>query len=166
MRKRFLLQMVWWINKHKHYITYVSNFMLYLICMLSGHFYGTEIWQGIFWRFNFGPQFFGGFVWSPRDFFWCFCLLLWGFFFFFFFFLGGGVDFRPHSIIPVTWDPEYPPPTPMGKDWLRLKLENAMREKNYQKKKLWLLLHNSRGAFLVWVKAPCTISHAFSTELT
>ena len=44
----------------------------------SGNFYGSEIWHEIFWGINFGPVIFSGF------------------------------DFWPHSIIPVTWNPEYP----------------------------------------------------------
>ena len=46
---------------------------------LSGNFYGSKIQHGIFL----------GFVGNPRDFF--------------------GIDFCPHSITPVTWNPEYPP---------------------------------------------------------
>ena len=75
------------------------------MCMLSGNFFGTEIWHGIFWGFNFGPQFLGGFVRSPRD--------------FFFFFLGGGGWFFAPT--PSFLTPEIrstPPPTPPhpGKD--------------------------------------------------
>ena len=33
--------------------------------MLSGNFYGLEIWHGIFWGLNFGPGIFLGFVWGP-----------------------------------------------------------------------------------------------------
>ena len=44
----------------------------------SGNFYGSEIWLEIFGGINFGPVIFSGF------------------------------DFWPHSIIPVTWNPEYP----------------------------------------------------------
>ena len=46
--------------------------------MLSGNFYGLEIWHGIVRRLNFGPGIFEG------------------------------IDFCPHSTIPVTWNPEYP----------------------------------------------------------
>ena len=46
----------------------------------SGNFCGSEIWQEIFWGLNFGPGIF------------------WGF------------DFCSHSIIPVTWNLDYPPP--------------------------------------------------------
>ena len=47
-----------------------------------------------FWGLIFGPEIFGGFVGSPRD------------------FGGGGFDFCTHSIIPVTWKPDsdFPPP--------------------------------------------------------
>ena len=46
-----------------------------------------------FWGLIFGPEIFGGFVGSPRDFL-------------------GGFDFSTHSIIPVTWKPDsdFPPP--------------------------------------------------------
>ena len=46
--------------------------------MLSGNFYGSEIQHGIFLVLNFGPGIFLGF------------------------------DFCPHSIIPVTCNPENP----------------------------------------------------------
>jgi len=61
--------------------------MLYHL-MLSGNFYGLEIWHGIFLGLNFGPGIFLGFVEALG--------IFWGF------------DFCPHSIIPVTWNPEYP----------------------------------------------------------
>ena len=79
---------------------------------------------------KFGMEFVGGLILVHN---------FWGVLFealrIFFFFFGGGVVVWPHSIVPVTWDPEYPPPPPPppGKDWLRLKLENAMREIIYQK---------------------------------
>ena len=49
-------------------------FLFFMLChlMLSGNFYGPEIWHGIFWQLNLGPGTF------------------WGF------------DFFPHLIIPVT----------------------------------------------------------------
>ncbi len=52
-------------------------------------FNGTENRHGIFWRLIFGPGIFLCFIKSSRDF--------WG------------LDYYPHSIIPVTWNPEYPP---------------------------------------------------------
>ena len=53
-------------------------FVLYHF-MLPGNFhYGSEIRHGIFWGINFGPVIFLGF------------------------------DFCPHSIINVTWNPQYP----------------------------------------------------------
>ena len=55
--------------------------------MLYGNFYGQEIHQGIFWGLNFGPEIFLGF------------------------------DFCPHSIIPVTWNPEYLPWGLDGQNW-------------------------------------------------
>ena len=77
MRKTFFLQMVWWINKHKHSITNVSIFRVVsfnAFCKFS--WLGNSAWN--FWGLNFGPGIFLGF------------------------------DFCPHSIIPVTWNPEYP----------------------------------------------------------
>ena len=47
---------------------------------------GSGIWRWIFWGLNFRP---GSFL---------------------------GFGFYPHSIIPVTWSPEYPPPPP-GTRW-------------------------------------------------
>ena len=53
--------------------------------MLSQKFYGSEMRHGIFGGLNFGAGIFLGF------------------------------EFCPHSIIPVTWNQEYPhPPTPGG----------------------------------------------------
>ena len=46
-----------------------------------------------FWGLIFGPEIFGGFVGSPRDF--------WG-----------GFDFCTHSVIPVTWKPDSDSPSP------------------------------------------------------
>ena len=70
-------------------------FVLYHF-MLPGNFHNdSEIWHEIFWGINFGPVsflvffFFFFFFWSSRDF--------WGFWF-----------LPPYSIIPVTWNPEYP----------------------------------------------------------
>ena len=84
----------------------------------------------IFLAPKFGMEFFGGLILVHT---------FWGVLFEALGIFGGGVDFCPHSIVPVTWDPEYPPPPqPLGKDWLRLKLENAMREIIYHKK-LWLV---------------------------
>ena len=39
------------------------------LSLCSGNFYGSEIRHGIFRGLNFGPVIFGGFVWSPWDFF-------------------------------------------------------------------------------------------------
>ena len=58
--------------------------------MLSGNFYGSEIWHGIFWGVKFWSRDFLGFCfWSPRDFL--------------------GFDFCPHSNFSVTWNAKYPP---------------------------------------------------------
>ena len=92
----------------------ISCYILY-VCFLE-----------IFVAPKFGMEFFGGLILVHN--FWGVLFEALGIFF-----LGGGVDFCPHSIVPVTWDPEYPPPPTPGKDWLRLKLENAMREIIYQK---------------------------------
>ena len=72
MQKRFLLQMMWWINKHKLPLLMFLFFVLYH-SMPSGNVYGSEIWHGIFWWLNFGPGIFGGWrgrgcVWGPGDF--------------------------------------------------------------------------------------------------
>ena len=64
-------------------------FVLYHL-LLSGNFYGSGIRHGILWGLNFDPGIFGGYIWSPKDFL--------------------GVYFCPHWNIPVTWNPEYPPP--------------------------------------------------------
>ena len=81
-------------------------FVLYHL-MLSGNFFGSEIGHGIFWGLNFGP--------GNR------CFLLFIYLFIYLFFCGGrgglfealgifwGFDFCPHSIIHVTWNPEYLP---------------------------------------------------------
>ena len=37
-------------------------FSRYIILMLPGNFYDSEIRQGIFWGLSFGPDIFGGFV--------------------------------------------------------------------------------------------------------
>ena len=54
-----------------------------------------------YWVGEFGKYFFmcGSIVGSPRDFF--------------------GFDFCPHSIIPVTTNPEYPPPWELCTEWKR-----------------------------------------------
>ena len=57
----------------------------------------------IFLAPKFGMEFFGGLILVHN--FWGVLFEAPGIFF-------GGVDFCPHSIIPVTWDPEYPPPPP------------------------------------------------------
>ena len=44
--------------------------MLYHL-FLSGNFYGPKIRHGIFRALNFVPGIFGGFIWSPRDFWGC-----------------------------------------------------------------------------------------------
>ena len=54
-------------------------FVLYHFMLPENFYYGSEIRHGIFWGINFGPAIFLGF------------------------------DFCPHSIITVTWNPEYPP---------------------------------------------------------
>ena len=61
--------------------------------MLSQKFYGSEMRHGIFGGLNFGAGIFLGF------------------------------EFCPHSIIPVTWNQEYPPP-PGGLEGL----ENVIAE--------------------------------------
>ena len=79
-------------------------FVLYHL-MLSGNFCGSEIRHGIFWELNFGP--------GNR------CFLLPGIYLFIYLFILGGLfealgiflgfHFCPHSIIHVTWNPEYLP---------------------------------------------------------
>ena len=67
MRKRFLLQMVWWMNKHKHFINNVSVFRVISFNAFWNFFFFRH---GIFWGLHFGPGiFWGRFVWGPRDFF-------------------------------------------------------------------------------------------------
>ena len=53
--------LVWWTNVQQHSIAviYVSIFC-YIIKILSGNFYGLEIWHKIFGGLNFGP---GMFFW-------------------------------------------------------------------------------------------------------
>ena len=66
-------------------------FVLYHF-MLPGNFHNdSEIWHKIFWGINFGPVIFLVFFFflKPKGFF-------------------GVLIFAPHSIIPVTWNPEYP----------------------------------------------------------
>ena len=55
----------------------------------SGNFYGSEIRHGIFGGLNFGPGIFGVLFEALGIFL--------------------DFDFCPHLIIPVTWNPEYPP---------------------------------------------------------
>ena len=81
------IQMVWWINKHE---CSISNVFLCVIALpLSGTFKGHKIGMGFF-----GGQF------LVQGFFWVLLEAL-GIFL--------GLDFWLHSIIPVTWNPEYPP---------------------------------------------------------
>lgn len=76
------------MNKWTKIIHYhnVSIFCVILL-ILSGNFYGLEIWHDIYWEINFSPGIFLDFVWGPRDF--------------------GCFEFCPHSIIPVNLNPEY-----------------------------------------------------------
>ena len=55
----------------------------------SGNFYGSEIRHGIFGGLNFGPGILGVLFEALGIFL--------------------DFDFCPHLIIPVTWNPEYPP---------------------------------------------------------
>ena len=72
----------------------ISCYILY-VCILE-----------IFVALKFGMEFVGGLILVHN--FWGVLFEALGIFFFF----GGGVDFCPHSIVPVTWDPEDPPPLP------------------------------------------------------
>ena len=80
MQKRFLLQMVWWINKHKHSIT---KLCFHFPCYINNI---NAFWKFL-WLGNSAWGFLGVKFWS-RDFL--------------------GFDFCLHSIILVTWNPEYP----------------------------------------------------------
>ena len=81
------IQMVWWINKHE---CSISNVFLCVIALpLSGTFKGHKIGMG----------FLGGWFWVQG--FFGVLLEALGIFL--------GLDFWPHSIIPVTWNPKYPP---------------------------------------------------------
>ena len=84
----------------------ISCYILY-VCILE-----------IFVAPKFGMEFVGGLILVHN---------FWGVLFealgiFFFFFWGGGVDFCPHSMGPVTWDPEYPPP-PLPHPRVRIDLD-------------------------------------------
>ena len=81
------IQMVWWINEHECSIFNV--FLCAIALPLSGSFKGHKIGMG----------FFGG-LFLVQGFFWVLLEAL-GIFL--------GLDFWLHSIIPVTWNPEYPP---------------------------------------------------------
>ena len=80
------------VTTRESFLGYLKLMLLFFVLyhfMLPGNFYyGSEIRHGIFWGINVGPAIVWGFVWSPRDF--------------------GGFWFFPHSIIPVTWNLEYP----------------------------------------------------------
>ena len=69
-------------------------FVLYHFMLSGNSCYGSEIRHEIFWGINFGPGIFLGF------------------------------DFCPHSIIPVTWNPEYPL-------WAWVKLKTCIRTLNF-----------------------------------
>ena len=70
-------------------IFWVGKFGFFILPCLE--IKGSEIQHAIFWGWIFGPEIFWGFCWKP----------LWFF---------GVLIFCPHSIIPVTWNPEYPLP--------------------------------------------------------
>ena len=63
-------------------------FVLYHFILSGNFYYGSEFRHWIFWGINFGPGIFWGFCLKPKGFF-------------------GGFDFCPHSIIPVTGNPEH-----------------------------------------------------------
>ena len=82
--------MVWWINKLE---CSVSNVFLCVIALpLSETFKGHKIALGFF-----------GVTFLVQGFFWVLLKVL-------------GLDFWLHSIINVTWNPEYPPP-PLGNSY-------------------------------------------------
>ena len=84
--------MVWWINKHE---CSISNVFLCVIALpLSGTFKGHKIGMGFFGGQFLVQAFFGVLLQALEIF--------------------VGLDFWFHSIIPVTWNPEYPPPPPLG----------------------------------------------------
>ena len=92
-------------------------------------YFGTFFWVGKFW------QVFIGVAWFKQGFFWIFKTNMFPFFVLYHLMLSGnfynseirhgifwvlfealgiflGFKFCPHSIIPVTWNPEYSPPPP------------------------------------------------------
>ena len=86
--------MVWWIiNKHKHstvvHIFHVTSFKAFckFLRLRNAH--------GIFGCFIFGPGIFWGVLLEALG-------------------ISLGLDFCPHSIIPITWNPEYPQPCGEG----------------------------------------------------
>ena len=104
MRKRFLPQRVCgWINKHKHSINNVSVFRVVSF---------NAFWK-FFWLGNWAWDFLRVKFWSRESLFFIIYLFI------YFFWGGGGLfealgifwgfDFCPHSIIHVTWNPEYLP---------------------------------------------------------
>ena len=78
--------------------------------MLSGNFYGSEIRHLIFKALNFVPGIFGV-LFEAQGIFW-------------------GVNFCPHWNIPVTWNPEYPPPHPPWGDQHEISPRNINALKN------------------------------------
>ena len=79
-------------RKHKHSMSNLFFVLLHLT--FSGKFKGSEVQHRIFECLFFGPGIFLGFVGRPRV---IIIIIIINFFF-----GGGGVDFCPHSIIPIT----------------------------------------------------------------
>ena len=88
--------MVWWINKHKHSISIVHIFCVILFKAFC-KFLRLRNSHGIFGGLIFGQGFFGGLLLEAPG-------------------ISLGIDFCPHSIIPITWNPEYL--QPWGRDSL------------------------------------------------
>ena len=82
--------MLWWINKHKHSISIVHIFRVMSFKAFCKFLRRRNLAWG-FWGVNFWSRDFWGVLLEA--------LRIWL-----------GFDFCPHSIIPVTWNPEYPQP--------------------------------------------------------
>ena len=76
------------VNQHFNSFFHVSVYHAYSFCR-SECFMTRKCSMVVFLGVKFWSRVFFCFVWSPRDFF--------------------GFDYYPHLIIPVTWNPEYPP---------------------------------------------------------
>ena len=75
MRKRFLLQMVWWINKQKHSITNVSIFRVisfqafwkfFWLGNSAWDFLGVKFWSRDFFGFDFCLHWIIPVTWNPE----------------------------------------------------------------------------------------------------